>query len=201
MVWPTSSSTIGVRGRPPVFSVGSDGIQPDRATADYLLLDGAVHSKDYVVPANGRFTIWVDARTMWWPGPEMTASYWTEAHNSPGSTETGIEWALAEGEVGGEHGIETYILIANTSAVEGSARVRLFFEDGTTAERVVALRPTSRTNVAAGSFPDAAQKRFGAIVQSLGAAPARIVVERAMYSNAGGVVWAAGTNAVATKLR
>ena len=28
-----------------------------------------------------------------------------------------------------------------------------------------------------------------------------IVVERAMYSNAGGVVWSAGTNAVATKLQ
>ena len=38
------------------------------------------------------------------------------------------------------------------------------------------------------------------MVESLGATPAQIVVERAMYSNANGVVWAAGTNALATKL-
>ncbi len=30
--------------------------------------------------------------------------------------------------------------------------------------------------------------------------PAQIVVERAMYSNSGGVHWAAGTNALATRL-
>jgi hypothetical protein len=38
------------------------------------------------------------------------------------------------------------------------------------------------------------------IVESLGASPIEIVVERAMYSNADGVVWAAGTNALATRL-
>ena len=47
--------------------------------------------------------------------------------------------------------------------------------------------------------------RFGCVVESLvatgGTLPAQIVVERAMYSNAGGVVWAAGTNAAATKLQ
>jgi hypothetical protein len=39
------------------------------------------------------------------------------------------------------------------------------------------------------------------MVESLGATPAQIVVERAMYMNAGGVVWAAGTNALGTKLQ
>ena len=41
-------------------------------------------------------------------------------------------------------------------------------------------------------------RRFGVIVESVSAAgqvaPAQIVVERAMYSNANGVTWAAGTN-------
>jgi hypothetical protein len=37
------------------------------------------------------------------------------------------------------------------------------------------------------------------VVESLTGEP--IVVERAMYSNAGGVTWAAGTNALATRLR
>ena len=56
----------------------------------------------------------------------------------------------------------------------------------------------------AAAFPAAdraAGKRFGAIVESLGGAPAEIVVERAMYSDAGGAHWAAGTNALATRLR
>jgi hypothetical protein len=42
---------------------------------------------------------------------------------------------------------------------------------------------------------------MGALVESLGASPAPIVVERAMYTNAGGRIWAAGTNALATRLR
>ena len=43
--------------------------------------------------------------------------------------------------------------------------------------------------------------RFSAVVESLGATPAQIVVERAMYWNAGGVIWAAGSNLLATRLR
>jgi hypothetical protein len=205
--------------------------QAATVTVDYLLSSGQVHTKSYVVPANGRFTIWVDdeqlpagsgikplanvavsttvtssvpiivERTMWWPGPETSAAFWTEAHNSPGATRTGVRWALAEGEVGGSRGAETYLLIANTSASAGQARVTLYFEDATTAVRVVDLLPRSRTNVAVSAvFPEAVQKRFASVVESLGATPAQIVVERAMYTSPGGVIWAAGTNALATPL-
>ena len=79
----------------------------------------------------------------------------------------------------------------------------LLFEDGTTAETTFTTageQPHERADVGA-DFPDAAGKRFGAVVESLGGTPAQIVVERAMYSNADGVVWAAGTNALATKLQ
>ena len=79
--------------------------------------------------------------------------------------------------------------------------VVLIFEDGTTAERTFSLNPSSRFNVAvAAEFPEAQGKRFGTIVESLGATPAHIVVERAMYTSPGGVTWAAGTNALATPL-
>ncbi len=44
-------------------------------------------------------------------------------------------------------------------------------------------------------------QRFGALVESIGATPQPIVVERSMYTNAGGVIWAAGTNALATRLQ
>jgi hypothetical protein len=138
-------------------------------------------------------------RAMWWRGD---GNSWHEAHNSAGATVTGTAWALAEGEVGGTASHASYILIANSSTRAGEARVTLLFEDGTNVARTFALGETSRFNVDVGAeFPQAAGRRFGAIVESLGGNPAEIVVERAMYSNAGGVTWAAGTNALATRLR
>jgi hypothetical protein len=176
------------------------------------------------VGARSRFTIWVDEeapvlrdtavsvsiaslnrvpiiteRAMWWPGPP---SRWFEAHGAAGATTTGTRWALADGEVGGAGGAQTYILIANTSAAAGSIRVRLLFENGTAAEKTFAVAATSRFNVdVAAECPAAAGWRFGAIVESIGVAPVQLVVERAMYSDADGVSWAAGTNALATKLQ
>mgnify|MGYP003406619131 CR=1 FL=1 len=44
-------------------------------------------------------------------------------------------------------------------------------------------------------------KRFGAIVESLGTTPAQIVVERAMYWNGGGEFWGGGTNETAVRIR
>jgi hypothetical protein len=78
----------------------------------------------------------------------------------------------------------------------------LLFEDGTTAERTFAVGPQSRFNVDVGSeFPEARGQRFGTVVESLGDPPARIVVERAMYTSSGGVFWAAGSNTLATRIR
>ena len=137
-------------------------------------------------------------------GGPAAARNWYEAHNSPGATATGTQWALAEGEVGGAAGTETYVLIANTSAVRGVRAVTLLFEDGTTRRR--------------STFPLAASSRFNVDVRVRVSRSGRqalrrrrrkrrrvrrrtIVVERAMYSNAGGVIWAAGTNALATRLQ
>ena len=39
------------------------------------------------------------------------------------------------------------------------------------------------------------------VIESIGTNPVQVVVERAMYSDAAGVFWAAGSNAVATKLQ
>lgn len=139
-------------------------------------------------------------RAMWWPGSFAT---WHEAHNSPGATVTGTRWALAEGEVGGARASETYILIANTSAFDGKAEVTLHFEDGAApVTRTIDLPAKSRINVWAtdliGMAPQG--RRFGVIVQSVGGPLAQMVVERAMYSDAAGVRWAAGSNALGTPL-
>jgi len=190
-------------------------------TADYLLPAGTTVTKTYAVAPLSRYTIWVDQehsqlantavsvrltstngvpvvaeRAMWWPG-----SNWHEAHAAAGATATGTRWALAEGQLGGSRNAQTYILIANTSARSGAAAVTLYFEDGTSLVRTFTLAANSRFNVdVSAEFPAAAGRRFGAVVQSTGATPAEVVVERAMYFDAGGVVWAAGTSALATRL-
>jgi hypothetical protein len=140
-------------------------------------------------------------RAMWWPGP--TSATWAEAHNAAGATTTGTKWALAEGEVDASRNLETCILVANTASVPADVKVTLIFEDGTTAEQMYPSIPRkSRFNVpVGGNFPEAAGRRFGAIVESVGAVPAQIVVERAMYWDAAGQRWAAGTNALATRLQ
>jgi hypothetical protein len=189
---------------------------------DYLLTNGQVVTRTRTIAANSRLTLNVAAeapelasanmstvvtatnsvpivveRAMWWPA----GFSWQEAHNSPGEIVTGTRWAVAEGESGGAQGTQTFLLIANTSTFAGSARVLLLFEDGTTAERVFSLPANSRTNVfVGGEFPAAANRRYGALIESQGGTPAQIVVERAMYANANGITWAAGTNALATKL-
>ena len=67
------------------------------------------------------------------------------------------------------------------------------------------LPPNSRTNVPIGdtpAFAGAIGTRFGVLVQSTGATPAQIVVERSTYSNdSAGNTWAAGAVALATKLQ
>ncbi len=192
--------------------------------ADYLLPTGTVVSKTYTVAANSRLSIAVDQedsrladtavsttltstngvtflaeRAMWWPSPVTS---WHEAHNSPGATATGTQWAVAEGEVGGTTNLQTYILVANTSAFPGTASVTLLFEDGTTSSKTFSLAASSRLNVdVAAEFPTAAGRRFGAIIESLGTPKIQLVVERAIYGDANGLPWAAGTNSLATKLQ
>ncbi len=91
------------------------------------------------------------------------------------------------------------------STRSGTARVTLLFEDGTAAAKSFTLFGSSRLNVdVRREFPPAIDRRFGVVVDSLGGffiTPVPIVVERAMYSNARGVTWAAGTSAVAERVQ
>jgi hypothetical protein len=204
--------------------IANPSTQAASVDMQYLLTDGQVVTRHHDIPGQSRLTLnaaledpvllsaafstvvnsansvpIIVERAMWWPAD---GNGWYEAHNSPGETTTGVRWAMGEGESGGGGNTQTYILIANTSGFAGSARVTLLFEDGATAEKTFNLPANSRTNVDTGTeFPAAVGKRYGAVVESLGSTPAALVVERAMYSDAGGVVWAAGTNALATKLQ
>ncbi len=197
---------------------------PDDALveATYLLPDGRVVTKRHTVPARRRSTIWVDQedvqlsdtavssilrvlngvpvvaeRAMWWPGDSRT---WYEAHASAGVGASSARWAMAEGEVGGPRGVETYILIGNTSPTSGTVNVTLLLENGETVSRSFDVAARSRLNVdTRAEFPEAIGRRFGVLVES-GPVPLALVVERAMYWDAAGRRWAAGSNAGATRL-
>ncbi len=143
---------------------------------------------------------------MYWPGP--SGDGWLEAHNSAGATETGTAWTVAGGEQGGAYQAQTFVLIANTSAFPGTARVTVLREGGTPLVREFPLAADSRTNVGIGEYQEfaaVANGRFGVLVESVGSSPAttaQIVVERATYTNdAAGTVWGAGSNSLATRIR
>jgi hypothetical protein len=136
-------------------------------------------------------------RAQYWPlGP----AEWTEAHNSFGVTDAATKWALAEGRAGGPESYQTYVLLANPGTSD--AKVTLTFlgdrSSAAPATRVVDVPAQRRVNVAidpTGAAGDPATT-FGMLITS----DQPIVVERAMYWNVNGEVWAAGTNATATRL-
>jgi hypothetical protein len=134
-------------------------------------------------------------RAQYWPNPA-----WHEAHNSFGVTETATRWGLAEGRVGGASGDQTYILLANSGATAASVKLTFLRTDGTTIEKTFTVPATSRVNVAVAGpgsdVPELDDEAFGTIIEST----EPIVVERSMYSNVGNVIWAAGSNATATRL-
>jgi Ca2+-binding RTX toxin-like protein len=194
---------------------------PDAATVEATFLtdrgESVVRSK--TVPANGRLTINIEAedpllanaavstaivasqpvvveRAMYWPGPPST---WAEAHNSFGSTFVAPRWGLAEGRVGMDHGFETYILLANPNTTAANVSITFLRGDGTTVVKTFTVNPRSRFNVAVSTAaPELQNEAFGALIQVTNGLS--IGVERAMYSNALGQIWAAGTNALATRL-
>jgi hypothetical protein len=204
--------------------VGNPGSSAAQVRATFLLPGGSTVVKNYTVAAASRFNIWVDAedarlaatpvstivestngvpiiaeRAMWWPG---NYTQWRESHGAAGATRTGTVWALADGENGGSQQRATYVLVANTSTFAGNARVTLTFEDGTRVERTYALPARGRVSIdVAADFPGSQGRRFATLVESLGSNPAQIIVERAMYWDANGERWSAGTAAMGTILR
>jgi hypothetical protein len=199
-----------------------DAARTARVTVSYLLTDGTVIAVPHDIAPSSRETFnvaneapalasaamsavvdsdvpIVAERSMYWP------SDWSDAHNTPGATETGTVWAVAGGEEGGASNAQTYVLIANTSAFAGTARVTVLRENGAPLTHEVTLEANSRTNVPIGPTPEFAAAigtRFGVLVESLGATPALIVVERATYSDGtGGDVWTAGSATLATRLQ
>jgi autotransporter-associated beta strand protein len=191
-----------------------------QVTVTFLPAGGPPLTKMKTVPANGRLTINIEGedpalsnaavgtqiqssvpiiaeRSQYWPDP---APQWYEAHNSFGVTAAGAKWGLAEGRVGQAPAYQTYILLANPGTTVAHVTIQFLREGGgATITKTFAVPASSRLNVSVGpgtDVPELVDENFGAILTS----DQPIVVERSMYSNANGQIWAAGTNATATLL-
>ncbi len=188
------------------------------ATVTYLLPTGVTIPQSVSVPANGRLTIDVDGvdprlgntpvsttvtsdigiiveRSMYWPDISIG---WKEAHNSVGVTDPALRWGISDGRVGGARNDQTYILLANPNTVSAEVQVRFLKAGVPPIVQTMTLGPTSRTNILANDVPGLGAGLFSADIQVLNYQP--IVVEKAMYWDSGGEIWAAGTGVVATPL-
>ena len=199
--------------------VGNPNPTAANLTVTFLKGDGSSLVRNKVVPANGRFTLFVDGedpaladtavsttvvsdipvvseRAMYWAG---TSATWFEAHNSFGVTRTGQKWALAEGRVGGTQQFETYVLVANPAASAAQVRATFLRTDGTTIVKLYDVPPTSRFNIWVNAMvPELANEHFGVLIEVLNGVD--VAVERALYWTAGGVAFAGGTNATAVRV-
>ena len=188
-------------------------------TLTYLLDDGTTVNQAVSIPANARHTVNVETidpklanaavsttilsdvgiiaeRSMYWPALDQG---WQEAHNSFGVTTTALRWGLADVRVGGPRDHQTYVLLANPNAVEAEVAVRFLRTGAAPLIKVYMVPPTSRMNVWVNNdAPELGPGTFSVDVQVANFQP--IAVEKALYWNAEGAVWAGGTNVTATML-
>ena len=141
-------------------------------------------------------------RAQYWPGLGLERD---EAHNSFGLTAARQTWGLAEGRVGNPPGVpaanyQTYVLLANPGTKAANVTIRFLRETGA---------PVVRSFVGATREPAERgggrrrQHCAGAVERALRRVHRRhqpIVVERALYGDAGTQVFGIGTNATGTPL-
>lgn len=140
----------------------------------------------------------VAERSVWWPTGDRRGL--AEGHRSAGATGGGLAWAMADGELGGPSAAETHVLILNTAAVTGRARVTVLPESGAPQETTVTVPATGRLDVNLGTAFPQLRGRFGVLVESVGTAPVPLVVERSTYTS-GPSARSGGTNVIGARLR
>jgi hypothetical protein len=192
--------------------------QDATATFTFLTDAGVTVMREKTVPANGRLTVNIEVedpalanatvattvtsslpviveRAQYWP---FHPTQWFEAHNSFGVTATSTRWGLAEGESGGAQDKQTYILLANPNDTGASVSIEFLATDRSFTQSFN-VPAHSRFNVSVGPglmVGEIRNESFGAVITS----DQPIAVERAIYGNAAGLIWAAGSNATATPL-
>jgi len=182
------------------------------ATIRYLRPVGPVVTRTYTLNPASRTTIFVNdipglestdvsasitstlpiiaERSMYWPG---RWGQWYEGHNAAALSAIGTQWALAEGETGGDRNAISYILMANPTEQDATVNVTIIRDNGL-APVVVGrkVKANSRLTMNSTELPLASGEQFGVLVESTNGVP--IAVERAMYWDGAGKHWSAGTS-------
>jgi hypothetical protein len=192
---------------------------PANVTLTYLREGGGVVTRQKTVAAGARLTINVGLedpslastsvatrvtsdvgivveRAMYWP---FAPSQWQEAHNAFGVTSTTRRWGLAEGRVGGAAGFQTFVLLANPDVAAATVTATFLRATGAPIVKTFTVQPGARLTVTTGPgnmVPELANESFGVSLSS----DRPIFVEHAVYSNANGIVFAAGGAATASEL-
>jgi hypothetical protein len=200
--------------------LANPGDVPAEVLVTYLPSDGPPVVRARTVPAKRRLTInvadeaavlaattfatdirssapIVAERSQFWPG---APAGWVESHGAMGAPAPWTRWGLADGRVGGAANYQTYILLANFGAAPATATLTFLREDGAPLVRRFRVAPRSRFTVSIGGsaslVPELANEEFATLVT----ADQPIVVERALYASANGIVWAAGSCEAGTPL-
>jgi uncharacterized repeat protein (TIGR01451 family) len=202
--------------------LANPGPQATTVTARYQLEDGTTVTKLYTLPPTSRKTLNVGLedpklataavstsltatnpiiaeRAMWWPGPSL-APRWYGGHQTMGSTQSGLRWAMASGSDGGAGHDKTYVLIANQNSTAAQALVTVIFDDATSVTKLLSLAATSRTTVNIGEIPGAANRRFSVIVESVGPSPVPLSVDVSRYHTTPEQFWSGGGSTLGIKV-
>jgi hypothetical protein len=192
---------------------------PAAVTMTYLREGGGTVTRSKTVPAGTRLTINVGLedptlaatsvatrvtsdvgiiaeRAMYWPFSPVS---WQEAHSAFGVTETARRWALAEGRVGGAAAFQTFVLVANPGTTGANLTLTFLRTTGAPITKTAAVAAGGRLTITTGPgsmVPELADESFGIVVAS----DQPVFAERALYSNANNVFWAAGSAATATPI-
>jgi hypothetical protein len=192
---------------------------PATVTLTYMREGGGTITRTRTMPAASRLTINValeDAsltatslatrvtsdvpvvaeRSMYWP---FDPGSWLEAHNAFGVTGTAPRWALAEGRVGGPFAFQTFVLVANPGTTAANLTLTFLRTTGAPITKSATVPAGARLTITTGPgsmVPELANESFGVVMAS----DQPVFAERALYSNASNVFWAAGSAATATAL-
>ncbi len=166
-----------------------------RLTVNVALEDPALAATSVATRVTSDIGV-VAERAMYWP---FDPASWQEAHNAFGVTETALRWALAEGRVGGPFAFQTFLLVANPGSAPANLTLTFLRTTGAPIIKTAVVQPGGRLTVTTGPgtmVPELADESFGVVVQS----DLPVFAERALYSNANNVFWAAGSAATATAI-
>ena len=175
------------------------------ATVSYLIQGGSNFSKTYVLSPNSRFTINVNndigtgkststkvassqniivERAMYW---DAGGDHWAGGHNTTGTTTLGTTWYLAEGYTGGS--FATYALIQNPTDASATVTATYMIQGGENVVKQYTVPANSRYTINVNN-----EIGTGKSVSTKFESTQNIIVERAMYWDAGGDHWAGGHN-------